>query len=152
MSHIDGFYNAMEDFLIAMRRTFPEMKEIYTIQNKIAVGQATKPKYVITQFMEQISPYYKPILDKDEEFFRTQISKTYNKTFNEVCDNLGALDRTKTMIDTILKTIGKEWDLTLSDQTKQAIWNHLKVLLIMGSMAYDNGITYIHIIKYASSN
>ena len=148
MSHINGFYTAMEDFLIAMRRTFPEMKDIYAIQNKIAVGQATKPKFIITMFMEQLSPYYKPILDKNENFFRTKINE---KTVDSVCGKLGTPDRTKKMIDNIFKAIGKEWDDSLGLKTKLAIWKHLKVLLIMGALAVDNGITYIKIIKYAST-
>ena len=78
---------------------------------------------------------------------------TFGIRFNtkETVDDLGTLDRTKNMIDTILKTIGNEWDLTLGDNTKKAIWNHLKVLLIMGSMAFDQGRKYGHIIQFAQT-
>lgn len=144
-----AFFNTVKEFISGMMTTFPEIrKQLTTLETCIDIGENTMPNVVIEKFMNEIGPHYKYIIDKDETYFR---SMNYNDIFEQTCSNYSPSDRIKTLIDSVLRFIGQEWEDRLSMRTKQQIWNYLQGIILMGAGASPR-TKYEYIITYASKN
>jgi hypothetical protein len=94
----------LDQFLCELEQTFPEDKSFKKYHVSFNVMRVTSPRRCVDSFMNMISKYSTSIMQKDESFF----------------DTVKDLD------------IKKYWTDELSDTTKDAIWQYLQTLNILG--------------------
>lgn len=142
----NAFFKVVNEFITGMMRTCPEIRrELTKLETFIDIGQNTMPRLIIQEFMNKIEPYYKHILEHNEEYFRMEID--YEQTFETTCQNYSASDKIKTFIDNLLRFIGREWEKSLSDRHKLEIWGYLSSIIVIGAVYL--GSDYKHIVEYA---
>jgi hypothetical protein len=109
MTSISAFNDMLEQFLTELMGTFPEEKSIRKYHAGFDVLRKSNPKKVIEGFMGAIGPYAQKVMNKDESILD---------------DNLDILDDL---------SIKKHWNGDISDNTKQAIWQYLQTLYMLGT-------------------
>jgi hypothetical protein len=109
MSTITGFNDMMEQFLEELVQTFPEEPAMKKYRNAFEILRKSNARSCMENFMTNISPYSKQIMAKDASFFMN--SPEVFKDFK---------------LDTI-------WTDDLSENTKNAIWQYLQTLYILGN-------------------
>jgi len=108
----NAFNDMMQQFLDELVLTFPEEKKLAKYQNSFLVLRSAAPKSPMLEFMASIGPYASHLMQKDEEFFKTHASDV---PFLEDIDILHL------------------WTSNLSETTKNAIWQYLQTLYILGT-------------------
>jgi hypothetical protein len=111
MSSITAFNDMMGQFLMELHKTFPDEKGIKKYITGFELLRNTNPKRVITEFMDNIAPFVDKISARDEDFFIVD---------SEKIDFLKPLN------------IKKCWPNT-SDGTKDAIWQYIQTLYMLGT-------------------
>jgi len=123
--HLSGFLKKLDNFIREMIDTYP----MYA--NELADGYAAfqlvrdaNPFMILTLFNDHIAvPFYDQIINEDEEFIRTAAEGKLKTEFPqfyeffEPCVNL--------------------WD-TMSPESKEATWKHMKVLVVLSKKAVSN--------------
>jgi hypothetical protein len=109
MTSISAFNDMMEQFITDLARTFPEEKGIKKYHASFDIVRKTNPRKCVEKFMEAIGPYVSQITSKDDSFLN---------------ENVGFLT------DINLKT---HWTPELSPNTKDAIWQYLQTLYMLGT-------------------
>jgi len=99
----------MEEFLNELMETFPEEKQIKVQHTSFLTLKKSNSKKVVEVFMSAIQPYAEKITNKDEEFILTSDIEFLNKL-----------------------NIKKWWTKDLSSNTKDAIWQYLNTLYMLG--------------------
>jgi hypothetical protein len=110
MSGVASFNSMLEQFISELRECFPNENKIAVYANSFELLQKSNPRKCMTTFMEAVSPYK---------------------------DRINAHDDTL-MLDNSIELV-RELNLTgiwqseaCTENTKQAIWSHLKTLIIFG--------------------
>jgi len=110
-------YNQFNDlalvFLSRMEATFPQEQKIKVYKQKYIITQGLNAKKPVEMFMENIYDYGEKILSKDENFFKQK-------------DLVGSAESISGKIGLI-----NYWD-TMNQATKNAIWEHIQGLYILG--------------------
>lgn len=104
MSSVSAFNDMLEQFLSELEQTFPEEPSFTKYHVSFEIMRTTHPRKCVDAFMNMISKYSNQIMQKDETFF----------------DSVSELD------------IKKYWTDDLSTTTKDAIWQYLQTLNILG--------------------
>jgi hypothetical protein len=109
MTTISGFNDMMQQFLEELVQTFPEEPAMKKYRNAFEMLRDANARACMENFMTSVNPYSKQIMAKDASFFLNNPSVF--KDFN-------------------LSTI---WTDDLSENTKNAIWQYLQTLYILGN-------------------
>lgn len=111
MSTLEAFNTLMRNFITELHETFPEFKELSLFVAGFDPLVAIDPKKPLESFMETMAPHATAIMSRDETIFEH--------------DDLslgGAVN---------LKDMWHSNDL--SDATRDAIWQYLTTLYVLGS-------------------
>ena len=109
MTSIGAFNDLLEQFLSELHDTFPEEPAIKKYQVSFDIMRSANPKKCVTSFMSSITPYVQSIMAKDEKFF-----------LESPPDIIADLN------------LGKHWNDDISQGTKDAIWQYLQTLNMLG--------------------
>jgi len=109
MSTITAFNDMMEQFIEELIQTFPG--EPYMKKYRVAfdVMRKANVRKCMEGFIERVSPYSKQLMAKDASFFLDDPDVFQDFTLNKV------------------------WTPELSENTKNAIWQYLQTLYILGN-------------------
>jgi hypothetical protein len=108
----NAFNDMMQQFLDELVLTFPAEKKLVKYQNTFSLLRKASPKSPMNEFMESVSPYASHLMQKDEVFFTTHAAEI------RFLDDLD---------------ISRLWNSDLSVNTKNAIWQYLQTLYILGT-------------------
>ena len=103
MASVSAFNDMLDQFLVELKETFPEEPSFKKYYNSFDLMRGVNPKKCVEVFMQEITPYAQQIMTKDESVFQ------------------------KLELD-----IKKHWTPDLSSATKDAIWQYLQTLNILG--------------------
>ena len=109
MASLNAFLSVIDEFIEDLEQLFPDDAKIAIYKNAFHALRKANPKRILTEFMKAIAPHVDKITAKDEsliKFFDVSIIKELN--------------------------IDKRWD-ECSKNTKNAIWQYLNTLYILGS-------------------
>lgn len=110
MSGFSSFNSLLEEFINEVQECFPDENKIKVYKNSFELLKKTNPKKCMVAFMNAIEPYKERINQEDESLM---------------------LDESITLVNELnLCGIWKHENCT--ENTKQAIWSHLKTLIIFG--------------------
>lgn len=107
-------FNSMATtFLAKMEQTFPQEQKIKLYRQQFALVQGMNSKKPVEMFIENMYDYGEQILSKDERFFKQE--EFVNKA-ESISEKMGLV---------------QYWD-TMNQQTKNAIWEYIIGLYILG--------------------
>lgn len=122
MATVLGIFNSkLIGFFEDLAETFPEEKDIKSALEMLQFAKKSTPTMILAMFVEYVQkPLHDSIMKEDEtaiiEFARASITAQFNE------------------ISPALMIFDKHW-ATLSDANRQAIWKHLKVLVLLAERA-----------------
>ena len=109
MTAVSAFNDMMEQFISDLARTFPEEKGIKKYHASFDLVRKSNPRKCVEKFMEAIGPYISQITAKDDRFLNEKVGF---------------------LTDINLR---KHWTPELSQNTKDAIWQYLQTLYMLGT-------------------
>lgn len=109
MTSVSAFNDMLEQFIDELQQTFPEEKVIKKYQASFEIVRKSNPRKCVESFMGAITPHADKITSKDDEFFENDV------------DFIKGL------------SIKKYWNDDLSQTTKDAIWQYLQTLYMLGT-------------------
>ena len=104
MTSVSTFNDMLEQFISELEQTFPGEKAFKKYHTSIDIMRAANPRKCVDAFMSHSSKYSNQIMQKDDSFF----------------------------IDFAELPLHKHWNDDLSINTKNAIWQYLQTLNILG--------------------
>lgn len=107
MATLGAFNDMMEQFITELVHTFPEEKQFQKYQVSVELLRKTNPRKILETYMSAVQPYSDRIMSRDASVIR------------EV--SIPEMD------------IAKIWTDDLSEGTKNAIWQYLQTLIILGT-------------------
>lgn len=111
MSTLSTFSDMMEQFVDELVQTFPNENSFKKYQMTIQIARKANPRQILTCFMESVNPHSAKIMAKDETFWSEEAP-----TIEFIKD----LKITSIWADA-------------SSNTKDAIWQYLQTLYIIGT-------------------
>jgi hypothetical protein len=111
MATLATFNEMMEQFLTELVQTFPEEAAIKKYMVAFEMARKANARMCMQEFMASITPYAQNIMARDEKFFIEH---------NEDIPFVNELN------------LKDHWNDSLSDNTKNAIWQYLQTLYMMG--------------------
>ena len=112
MTSMGAWNDMMGQFLTELVQTFPEEPAIKKYMTSFELIRKTNPRLAIEGFMKAIKDCQEKIMQKDESFFLS--TSNQNEFLREL-------------------NIAKHWNDSLSAATKDAIWQYLQTLSILGT-------------------
>ena len=117
MSYLKAFNTKLIDFFTDLNETYPEERDIKYALEAIQGLAKINPKMILDLFYEYVYlPMGEAIKREDEEFVISSAKSTIKQQYNEMHASLLIFD--------------KYWP-DMSDNNRQAIWSHMKVLVIL---------------------
>ena len=113
MTSVSAFNEMMDQFMVELKQTFPEEKTIGKYYTGFDLLKKSNPRKCVTGFMDEISPYASHVMNKDESFLLDEKNK-----LPAILDEMH---------------IRQHWSSGLSDATKDAIWQYLQTLYMLGT-------------------
>jgi len=110
MASYQAFNSVLDEFLEELMNTFPEEKQIKVYHNQYLLLKKTNSRAVCEGFMTTIQPYINDIQSKNEKIMTNSDIEFLQKL-----------------------NIHKWWNTTLSDNTKDCIWQYLQTLTMLGT-------------------
>lgn len=110
MTSVTAWNDMMEQFIAELHTTFPEEKAIKKYMTSFDILRKSNPRKCVDAYMAEAGKIQEKIMSKDESLF---------KTFD--CELIKELN------------ISKYWTNDLSESTKDAIWQYLQTLFILGT-------------------
>ena len=107
MASVQAFTSVMDEFLMELKEVFPNEKKIQVYYNGFITLKKTNGRKVLDLFMSKASNMGEKITNKDESIFET----------NEIFPDLN---------------LSELWKST-DNETKEAIWQYLNTLFVLGS-------------------
>jgi len=111
MASITAFNEMMGQFLVELHKTFPEEKGLKKCLSAFDLMKEANPKLVVDGFMTSVTPYAEKISSRDDTFF---INESKNMDFLKDVN------------------IQEHWN-TCSENTKNAIWQYVQTLYMLGT-------------------
>jgi|SRR6056300_591326 hypothetical protein len=111
MSSVTAFNDMMGQFLMELHKTFPEEKGLKKYIAAFELVRDTNPKKIVNKFMTNITPHVDKISSRDESLFLEDSSEL---------EFMQAIN------------IKECWPKA-SDGTKDAIWQYLQTLYMLGT-------------------
>ena len=117
-----GLFNEkLVAFFDDLASTYPEERDIKMALEAIQGARKINPKLVLDLFITNVSkPLREDILAENDENVIAYAKSVINTTYNEMLSALMIFD--------------KHWP-TMSDTNRKAIWNYLKVLVLLADRA-----------------
>ena len=113
MASVSTFTEMMEQFLDELALTFPEQKSIKKYATSFQLVKKSNPRKCVESYIASVSPYSEHIMQKNDAFFIENAEKI--PMFKEM-------------------NFKNNWtDENLSQNTKDAIWQYLQTLFILGT-------------------
>jgi len=109
MTSVTAFNDMMDSFIVELMRTFPEEKGIKKYHASFDILRKTNPRKCVESFMTAIAPYSQNINAKDDSFLSQDVD-----FLNDI-------------------NIKKYWTPDLSPGTKDAIWQYIQTLYMLGT-------------------
>ena len=110
MASYQAFNSVLDEFIDELINTFPEERQIKVYQNQYNLLKKSNNRAVCEGFMKTIQPYINDIQNKNENIIK-----------NSEIEFLEKLN------------INKWWNKDLSNNTKEAIWQYLQTLTMLGT-------------------
>ena len=111
------FNNKLVSFFNELAETYPEERDIRMAKEAIEGAKKINPKLIHDMFYEHVTkPLHDDILGENEANVMTYIQTVVKTQFNDMLSALAIID--------------KHWP-TMSDGNRDAIWKHLKVLVLL---------------------
>ena len=104
MTSVTTFNDMLQQFLVELETTFPEEKAFKKYHTSFDIMRAANPRKCVDAYMSKASQYSNQIMQKDDSFF---------SDFTEL-------------------PISLYWNDSLTEGTKNAIWQYLQTLNILG--------------------
>lgn len=115
------FNDKLVAFFEDLAATYPEERDIKMALEAIQGAKRINPKLVLDLFINNVSkPLHDDILAEDDVKVFSYAKGVINTKYNEILSALMIFDR--------------HWP-TMSDTNRKAIWNYLKVLVILSDKA-----------------
>jgi len=115
------FNDKVVAFFEDLAATYPEERDIKMALEAIQGAKRINPKLVLDLFINNVSkPLHDDILAEDDVKVFSYAKGVINTKYNEILSALMIFDR--------------HWP-TMSDSNRKAIWNYLKVLVILSDKA-----------------
>jgi hypothetical protein len=115
------FNDKLVAFFEDLAATYPEERDIKMALEAIQGAKRINPKLVLDLFINNVSkPLHDDILAEDDVKVFSYAKGIINTKYNEILSALMIFDR--------------HWP-TMSDSNRKAIWNYLKVLVILSDKA-----------------
>lgn len=111
MASVTAFNEMMGQFLMELHKTFPEEKGLKKCMSAFDLMKESNPKLVVDGFMTGMTPYADKISSKDDTFF---IEESKNLDFMKGVN------------------LKDNWE-SCSENTKNAIWQYLQTLYMLGT-------------------
>jgi hypothetical protein len=112
MASVSAFTDMMSQFLVELHKVFPQEKGIKKFMAQLELAKTANPRLVVDGFMKGITPYADKISNKDESFLLNEVGNI------EFLNDLNLKDN---------------WNDSLSSNTKDAIWQYLQTLYMLGT-------------------
>ena len=112
MASVSAFTDMMSQFLVELHKVFPQEKGIKKFMAQLELAKSANPRLVVDGFMKGITPYADKISNKDESFLLNEVGNI------EFLKDLNLKDN---------------WNDSLSSNTKDAIWQYLQTLYMLGT-------------------
>ena len=109
MASVQAFNSVMDEFLKELTETFPEEKKIKVYYNSFLTLKKTNPRKILEIFMSQASSKGSLITSRDEKLFSEN---------DEIIPDV---------------ELSKIWNDNLDSETKDAIWQYLNTLYVLGT-------------------
>jgi len=110
MTSISAWNEMMEQFLGELEKTFPEEKAVKKYKASFELLKKSNPRKCVEGYMTGVSKYQEKIMAKDESFFM----ESNDSVLAEM-------------------NIKKHWTADMSTKTKDAIWQYIQTLYILGT-------------------
>ena len=111
------FVNKLISFFEDLSETFPEEREIKLATEALQGVKKINPRLMLDMFVAYVKkPLQEHIMKEDEEKIIAFARAAIDSQFNEISPALMIFD--------------KHWG-TMSEKNQRAVWNHLKVLVIL---------------------
>jgi hypothetical protein len=131
MSVLSGFNNLLDQFLEELVFTFPELKDLRTIQTLVGLLRRMNARLVLDNFLSVAGRYREKILTKDSSFFENlsnwkedpYFQTEYAQNSEEIFQRL---------------VVFKDVWVDLTESNKSTIWTYFRQLLIIGARANNN--------------
>ncbi len=115
------FVDKLLAFFEDLMETYPEEKEIRYAVDAISMAKKMNPRLILDLFTDYVSkPLHDAILAENEEVVIPYAKNQIQNQFNEMSPALIIFD--------------KHWT-TMSEANRKAIWNHMKVLILLSDKA-----------------
>ena len=111
MASVSAFNDMMGQFLVELHKTFPDEKSIKKMLTSFDLLKSTNPRLLVNGFMQSVKPHADMVSTKNEEFIIVH---------SKDIDFLSDIDITRL------------WK-KMSDGTKDAVWQYLQTLYILGT-------------------
>lgn len=109
MASISAFNDMLAQFLSELSQTFPEEKAVKKYESSFDLLRKSNPRKIVENFMMTASPLQERIMSRDDSMLADGSLKM-----------LGEMN------------IGAHWN-ECSDNTKNAIWQYLQTLMMLGT-------------------
>jgi hypothetical protein len=113
MTSVSAFNEMMDQFMIELKQTFPEEKTIGKYYTGFDLLKKSNPRKCVVTFMDEVTPLASQIMNKDESFFLNE-----NNNLPAILEEMH---------------IRQHWNADLSQTTKDAIWQYLQTLYMLGT-------------------
>ena len=111
MTSVTAFNEMMDQFMVELKQTFPEEKALGKYYTGFDMLRKSNPRKCVVTFMDEITPYASAVMNKDESLFG-------NENLPAVLEEMH---------------IKNHWTPELSQNTKDAIWQYLQTLYMLGT-------------------
>jgi hypothetical protein len=112
MASVTAFNDMMGQFLVELHKTFPEEKGIKKFMTSFDLLKSANPRKCVEAYMSGVSTYAGKISQKDDTFFTEDIKNI------EFLQDLN---------------IEEYWNEKMSESTKNAVWQYLQTLYMLGT-------------------
>ena len=112
MASVSAFNDMMGQFLVELHKTFPDEKGIKKFMTSFDLLKSTNPRKCVEAYMGGVGAYAQKITQKDESFFLEDIKGI------EFLQDLN---------------IEEYWNDKMSEGTKNAVWQYLQTLYMLGT-------------------
>jgi hypothetical protein len=123
MSALGSFCTQLIRFFQELKETYPEEKEIRMALDAIEMAKKANPRLVLDLFYEHVyKDLQEAIKREDDQVIIAYAHAKINTQFNEISPALMIFDRHYP---------------TMTDATRKAVWNYMKVLCILCEKARE---------------
>lgn len=109
---VEAFNDMMKQFIDELVLTFPQVKTFKKYQSSFILIHKTNSKQALKEFYSSVKPFGEKIMSKDETFF------TLDSATIDFVNDLN---------------IQSIWNDTMSDSTKDVIWQYMQTLFIIAT-------------------